>query len=426
MKKKFEQSSIFNSDEVANDLPFEPDEITTTTENIPTSFDQLIQKELTKFDVVVPKVAELSAEFMPLKIASLEDKDGYNEVSKALRFVISKRTAVEEKRKELKADSLAFGRAVDARAKEITAMLSPIEDHLKSEKQRIDDEIENMKRLEEEAKEKFINDRIMRLMSLGFAQTMTQFIWYSKINTTIQESFLRINLELWSDEDFDDFTSRIEQLNKTEHDTLKFQDEERKAQEKKIKEEREKLEEEQTKLNADIEKLRAEMAKIKSERAQFRNSILVNLGLGGLSFNNYWLYFKRKNVFDNVPIISRDDVENFSNEEWDNALVKITARIEELNRQDEIDEEAENLKRKMLAEEEAKKASAKALEEAEKKREAEEAAEKERLSGLSDKEKFNVYVASILEVPCPEMKTKKYQGFVTGLVKSISAFKNMS
>ena len=391
--------------------------------SVPT-FDQLVSIELTKFDVVVPKVAELSAEFMPLKITSIEDKDGYNEVSKALRFIVSKRTAVEEKRKELKADSLAFGRAVDARAKEITLMLSPIEDHLKNEKQRIDDEIENLKRLEQEAKDKFINDRIFRLLSIGFAQTMTEFIWYSKLNVSNTESFLKINIELWSDEDFDEFTNRIEQLNETEKKTLIFQDEQRRAQEERIKEERQKLEEEQNKLKAETEKLKEEMAKIKNERTQFRNSILTNLGLGGLSFSNHWLYFKRKNVSNSVTIISKDDVENFSNEEWNNCIVNITARIEELKRQDEIDEE--DAKRKILAEhqahlEQSKDVFTNYIEDI-----AEENLRKFISSNLSDKDKFEIYVDSLLDMSAPEMKTKKYQGFVTGLVKSISSFKNMS
>jgi hypothetical protein len=406
MKKKLEQPSIF---EQLNDI-FKPDVIPT----IPT-FDQLVSTELTKFDVVVPKVAELSAEFMPLKITSIEDKDSYNEVSKALRFIVSKRTAVEEKRKELKADSLAFGRAVDARAKEITLMLSPIEDHLKNEKQRIDDEIENLKRIEQEAKDKFINDRILRLLSIGFAQTMTEFIWYSKLNVSNTESFLKINIELWSDEDFYEFTSRIEQINKTEKETLIFQDELRKAQEERIREERQKLEEEQNKLKAETDKLWEEMDKIKNDRTQFRNSVLTNLGLGVLSFNNYWLYFKRKNVYNNVSIILREEVENFSNEEWQNALVSIDTRIEELKRQDQIDEEVD--KRKILDEQKSEQIDI------------EEVAEEKLnifISNLSDKEKFEVYVASLLDITEPEMKTKKYQGFVTGLVKSISSFKNMS
>ena len=135
-------------------------------QQLPT-FDETIKKELKKFDEVVPAIEELKKEFLPLKIASIEDKEGYNLVSKSLRFVIGKRTAIEDKRKELKADSLAFGRAVDAKAKEITEMLSPIEEHLKSEKAKIDAEIEAIKRKVEELKLQKIKDRHNLLISLG-------------------------------------------------------------------------------------------------------------------------------------------------------------------------------------------------------------------------------------------------------------------
>ena len=167
-KEKFEKQMQEYKDEIKSFA--EPDvsknELNEITENIPSSFDQLIQRELVKFDIVVPAVNELAKEFLPLKIQSVEDKEGYSEVTKALRFIVSKRTAVEDKRKELKADSLAYGRAVDARAKEITALLEPIESHLKDEKNRIDTVIERLKAEEEEKKQAFINNRISIL--IGF------------------------------------------------------------------------------------------------------------------------------------------------------------------------------------------------------------------------------------------------------------------
>jgi hypothetical protein len=95
--------------------------------------------------------------------------------------------------------------------------------------------------------------------------------------------------------------------------------------------------------------------------------------------------------------------------------VSITAKIEELKRQDQIDEEAD--KRKIL-DAQSKQPDIEEL--------AEENLKHFISSNLSDKEKFDVYVASLLDITAPEMKTKKYQGFVTGLAKSISSFKNMS
>ena len=55
---------------------------------------------------------------------------------------------------ELKADSLKFGKAVDERAKEIQALIAPIEEHLKSQKEKVDEEIKLIKeKAEKEALE---------------------------------------------------------------------------------------------------------------------------------------------------------------------------------------------------------------------------------------------------------------------------------
>ena len=256
-----------------SEIPFEMvDSTIPSTENkngvfepIPTSFDQLIQRELTKFDVVIPAVAELSKEFLPLKIASIDDTEGYAEVSKALRFVVSRRTAVEEKRKELKADSLAYGRAVDARAKEITEMLSPIELHLKSEKDRIDEEKELIKKREEEEKLAVINNRSNTLIRLGGVLLMTEYIWKSKIDNT-EISTPRINLELFSDEEFNEFIAEIEKKKESDDAQLQAEEEKRKAQQAEFAEAQKQLQEEKVKLQAEQDKIKKEMDDFKQQK----------------------------------------------------------------------------------------------------------------------------------------------------------------
>jgi hypothetical protein len=115
--------------QVNNELaPFDvlTKEIPAPQSEIPT-FEVLISNELKKFDSVIPAIDEYKAKFLPLKINGIEDEEGYKVVADGLKIIVGRRVAVENKRKELKADSLSFGRAVDARAKEITEMLSPIE-----------------------------------------------------------------------------------------------------------------------------------------------------------------------------------------------------------------------------------------------------------------------------------------------------------
>jgi hypothetical protein len=371
-----------------SEIPFE---LVESVPEIPTSFDQLIKIELTKFDVVVPAVAELSKEFLPLKIASIDDTEGYAEVSKALRFIVSKRTSVEDKRKELKADSLAYGRAVDARAKEITEMLSPIELHLKSEKDRIDAEKEEIKKREEEAKLNVINERSNKLIRLGGLLLMTEYIWKSKIDNT-EISTPRINLELFSDEEFDEFVAEIIKKKEFDDTYLQAEEERKKAEQAQLAEAQKQLQEEREKFEAEQDKVKKEMNDFKQQRATLRNNLLVNLGLGTMSFNTNWVYIPKNNIQLFVNIISYDDVLNYTNDEWDNKLAEIKIIIAKLKADDEV--KSQNLV--------------------------------EKVAFASDKEKYDDYIDRLKEQPVPEMTTKKWTNYVTSVTKSLNTFKNMS
>lgn len=107
--------------------------------------------ELIKFPVADAAISELSAKFMPLKVADANDQQGLVAVHEARMTVKNLRVAVEKTRKELKADALAYGNKVDAEAKRLTALLTPIESHLEEQEAIVAREKER-KRLEEEAR----------------------------------------------------------------------------------------------------------------------------------------------------------------------------------------------------------------------------------------------------------------------------------
>lgn len=321
---------------------------TSGADEMPTSFNQLISRELVKFDVVVPKVNELSKQYLPLKITSVNDEEGYNEVSKALRFIVSKRTAVEEKRKELKADSLAYGRAVDARAKEIAGMLEPIETHLKNEKQRIDDEKKRIEEEEEAKKQAAINERISILMGLGMYQTVTEFVWKSRLNPEEEETFLRINLELWSDEDFTQWVNELTTRNESEQKIID-------DREAKQKEEAELAKKEAERIAKEKEDLENEKANFKRERASLRNAKLAEIGLSTISFNPYWIYVKRsgKLGIDSkmISIVHIDDVLNMDTAVWNDLFEKIKVDVAKLKEEDDAALKIEEEERKNQQEE---------------------------------------------------------------------------
>ena len=82
-------------------------------------------------------------------------------------IVKNKRVAVEKKRVELKADALEYGRAVDAEAKRLTALLAPIEGHLEAEENAVTEERERIKRAAEERRRVMIQDRVDKLATCG-------------------------------------------------------------------------------------------------------------------------------------------------------------------------------------------------------------------------------------------------------------------
>jgi hypothetical protein len=77
---------------------------------------------------------------------TFDTPDRYEEGRKAIAHLRSTRTAIEERRVELKAGALEYGRKVDAMAKRLTALIADVEEPLKAKKKAIDDEKERAKR----------------------------------------------------------------------------------------------------------------------------------------------------------------------------------------------------------------------------------------------------------------------------------------
>ena len=100
-------------------------------EVIDASFAIVGETPLRLYDVTDAAIADLKKELTGLT--------EYNAVSKGIAKVRTLRTRIEATRKQLKADSLAWGRKVDSEAKRITEQLEAIEEPLKQLKAAIDD-----------------------------------------------------------------------------------------------------------------------------------------------------------------------------------------------------------------------------------------------------------------------------------------------
>lgn len=117
-----------------------------TFEQVVANATEAAKAELVKVSVTDQALAELNKQYAGLTIMGTGDKDGYKAVQQGLSHVKKIRTSVEARRKELKAPALEFGRAIDAEAKRITEALTPLEAHLRSQKDSIDEAIEAERR----------------------------------------------------------------------------------------------------------------------------------------------------------------------------------------------------------------------------------------------------------------------------------------
>ena len=109
-------------------------------------------------------IANLRAEYEGLEAT---DRESHKAVVEAHRQVKGLRSAVEKKRKELKAPALEFGKAVDAEAKRITGELKAIEGPLEKTRKAYETAEAEQKRAAEEAARKLQRDRMATIESWG-------------------------------------------------------------------------------------------------------------------------------------------------------------------------------------------------------------------------------------------------------------------
>lgn len=98
------------------------------------------------YTVTDETIADLGRQCAGLTIRGMDDVDGYRAVHKARQACVKARGDIERTRKALKAESLEFGRRVDAEAKRLEGAVETIELRLVNEMQAIDDARERIKR----------------------------------------------------------------------------------------------------------------------------------------------------------------------------------------------------------------------------------------------------------------------------------------
>lgn len=123
--------------------------------------------DLITYDVSGATIEEIKKRYLPLEVKGFDDKEGYEECKKARVEVKTLRVSIEKRRKELKKDSLEFGRMVDGKAKELSAPLEEVEAHLKAQQDIIDAEKKRRKEEAERKERERVEGMFKTLVSVG-------------------------------------------------------------------------------------------------------------------------------------------------------------------------------------------------------------------------------------------------------------------
>lgn len=384
----------------------------TIAQNVPT-FEIIIEREIAKYDLPAAAIKQLEQEFMPLCVRSLDDEEGYAQVKEALRFMVSKRNEVEDKRKELKADSLKFGRAVDEEAKRLTMMLSPIELHLKAEKDKIDLEKKRIAEEEEARKQKVIIERHQMLIEVGMV-ILRDVYYYENPITYKYTKLHKLNIETMDDNDFNEFVFNMRNLKAEVDNTLKEEKEKREIVQQKIYEQQEALRKEQEAIRLQKEAIEKEMQAMINSRTQVRKDSILSLGVQYSELTGFYFY-------NGKSIITHPEVQSIDSFEWENTFWNIKLQVDILRNQ-EFEESVE--RERLMKEQVEKLAEEQRL--AKEKEDAEAIAEQkrleaERVESLSDVAKMAEYCDKLLATPRPEMKTPKYKKEMRALLDMIAS-----
>lgn len=298
--------------------------------------DQIVKNEIARFDVALAAIEEYKTKYSGLKIADMQDKEGYKNVYAAWQFIRGKRLAVEKMHKVIKSDYLTISRGIDQHKNKLVSLLEPLENELGDELERIDKLIEDEKNREEMERQKRLQGRVAELLGQGM-----QFNgMYYCIGETISMDV--VALKNFSDHEYSVFLQRVQNENKkqteakAEAERLEL---ERIAQ---IENQKREQEAERLRLQRQAEEMEQQRAQMRKERTDLRGQILKNAG-----FQQAGVSFVYKTQFADVQpvVVTIGDFQDLTGDDWDKKFFDLKAETTEIRKLSEEREQAETEKR---------------------------------------------------------------------------------
>lgn len=292
------------------------------------------EMEIARFDVARNWIAEKKAEYEHLAIHGLDDKTGHKAVTAAWQEIRNKRLQVQNKHKEIKADYLVITRKIDGEKNDLVALLEEIENPLKSELDRIEEEKEAAKKEEERKIQEKLQGRVDSLIANGMAFNGRYYGIGDVISIDI------VTLKELADDEFGKLLERVQKENQTILDAQAAKEqrekEERDAQEKKrleLEETERQQKEKQAELDRQQEALDKQKADMLAARTKARGKLLEAVGMT-YNFSNRYFEFNSQD-FGGIKI-AIGGVEGMEDEQWEPEYDSIADSIKGLKAQQTV------------------------------------------------------------------------------------------
>ncbi len=373
------------------------------------------QKDLEHLNKLVEEIEAIKEGYKDLEIEGPEDKAGYELVRAAIGVLRPKRTGLEAERKSVVKPYNDTVKFINGEYEKITSLIQDGlggETELKAKKEAIDDIVEKQKEEEARQAEAKINNRINELISKGMVFDGNYYIIGDKDLEIPETSIGVVDIRTMSDDLYNNFLQMVEDKSKkitaekervaaleakekaekeaaekAEREEFQKQKENMERLQKEMKEKEDAIKAAQDKLDADKREAEAKEKQVEQNRIndliKHRSAVLVGMGMKyNQSGDTY--------TFEEIEV-STHWITTATEGAWVESVQDTTGKIQAKKDFAAKELEAEQAREKKKKEEEA------AL------------AEKERLAGLSDKQKMQEYIKALLAVPVPPITTKTWK-----------------
>lgn len=212
-------------------------------------------KDIKEYSKIESELLSLKDESKDLSIKGIEDKEWYKKVHSAKMKLTRKRTEIDRIWDEMRAEAIAYNKAVRDTKKGLISIISPEEERLVLEMGKIDKEKEEIAQKEKEAKDKINKIRFSNLDEIECRYSEFE------ISTMSNNEF---------DKYFETEAIKYEKIIKEREEKAKKEQEEKEKEEKKREEERKKIEEEQEKIRKKQAEIDAKQKIIDDKEAQIK------------------------------------------------------------------------------------------------------------------------------------------------------------